>query len=95
MGLSCAIRDHTLSPLSFQLVKIGSPVVLRKKVANRNEYRERIGSARDCFLVFSGQTKIGMIPISSTSAISGLPIRTKWRVASIDSSKGLIAIETL
>ena len=84
----------SLSPLSFQLAKVGVLVTLKRKRANPNEYREKIGSARDCFLAFIGQTKIGMVPISHNDKVSALPLGSGWRVESIEASRGLIAIET-
>ncbi len=46
------------------LAKVGDVVDIKIKKPNKNEFRGVIGNAVDVFLVFKGQTKIGMIPIN-------------------------------
>lgn len=52
----------SISPLSYEIIRNGEKLRIEHKPAKLNEYREKIGPARDCYLVFKGNTKIGMIP---------------------------------
>ena len=52
----------SISPVSFELARIGDLVAVRKKKPKNNEYRGNLESPTDAFLIFKGVTKIGMIP---------------------------------
>jgi hypothetical protein len=51
------------SPISFAIVKEGDVALIKIVEAKPNEYMEKIGPPKDCFLIFKGPTKIGMIPL--------------------------------
>jgi len=53
----------SISPISFEIVKEGDVALIKIVKAKPNEYVEKFGPPRDCFLVFKGPTKIGMIPL--------------------------------
>ena len=57
------IELTSISPISFEIVKVGDIALIKIVKAKPNEYREKIGPPKDCFLVFKGPTKIGMIPL--------------------------------
>jgi hypothetical protein len=57
------IELTSISPISFEIVKEGDIALIKIVKAKPNEYREKIGPPKDCFLVFKGPTKIGMIPL--------------------------------
>ena len=50
------------SPISFTAIKEGIKLRIKHVPKKINEYREKIGPATDCYLVFKGETKIGMVP---------------------------------
>lgn len=56
------VQLTSVSPVTFSLAKTGDRVRIEHKPPRRNEYREKIGPPADYYLVFKGQTKIGMIP---------------------------------
>ena len=64
MTLEICIQLTSVSPFSFIIAKEGDRARIEYKPPRKNEYREKIGPAVDCYLVLKGQTKIGMIPRS-------------------------------
>ena len=86
------IKLASLSPLSFEAVKLGDKVSLRVRGANKNEYRDKIGAAQDVFLVFKGQTKIGMVPKRIGAENHETIASSNWRVVEIDPSKGVLVL---
>ena len=82
-----------VSPFAFEVSKPERRVLIRKKSANKNEYRDKIGVARDCFLVLIGPTKIGMIPEKYVAEIELLPAGTKWKIVALDREINLVTIE--
>jgi len=88
------IKLASLSPLSYEFAKAGDTVLLRRKIANKKEYRGSIGAAVDSILVFRGQTKIGMIPIAvSESSAAYLADKASAKVTKVDASKKTLLIE--
>ncbi len=62
MQAKLRVQLFSVSPISFSFAKPGDRARIEHKPPRKNEYREKIGPATDCYLVFKGQTKIGMIP---------------------------------
>ena len=89
-GQTHQVNLTSLSPLSFEVAKVGDLVTVRKKLPNKNEFRDKIGSATESFLVFKGETKIGMIP--SKFSVENRPFikRTATVLASDKSKKTLV-----
>jgi len=56
------IKLSSTSPLSFSEVKEGDTVTLKLKIGDPREHRSSTGTAKNGFLVFKGQLKIGMVP---------------------------------
>ena len=84
-----------VSPFSFEVSNLECRVLIRKKLAKKNEYRDKIGAARDCFLVLIGLTKIGMIPEKYEQEIEYLPAGTKWKIVALDRKINLVTIEAI
>lgn len=85
------VKLDSVSPIAFEMIRAGSQVRLQFRPSNRKEYREKI-AARDCYLVFFGSTKIGMIPIAF-SRQHGSDLRgMAWHVKDVDAGKKLIKI---
>jgi hypothetical protein len=82
----------SLSPLSFLSVKVGDKVHIGLKRANRFEFREKIGAAQDCFLVFKGATKIGMVPIGFSNLNRDLFLKSVWTVSGVDKESSTLTI---
>lgn len=62
MQAKLRVQLSSVSPISFSVAKPGDRARIEHKPPRKNEYREKIGPPVDCYLVFKGQTKIGMIP---------------------------------
>ena len=88
------IKLASLSPLSFEFAKVGDVVALKRKIANKKEFRSSIGAAVDSILVFRGQTKIGMVPIKISDENGAyLAEKTTAKVSQVDAQKKLLIIE--
>lgn len=79
-----------VSPFAFEIARINRRVIIKKKKANKREYRDKIGHARDCFLVFISETKLGMIPLEIVN-FDSLDVH-KWHVSKVDVNSGIIEI---
>jgi len=88
------IKLGSLSPLSYEFAKVGDVVSLKRKIANKKEFRSSIGAAVDSILVFRGQTKIGMIPIKvSDQYAEYLKDKVQGTVTKSDTEKKLFIID--
>ena len=86
------IELASLSPISFESVKVGDVALIKFVKARANEYREKIGPAKDCFLVFKGSTKIGMIPLKVATEDLKLTASRKCLISKVDKSANKICI---
>lgn len=86
------IELASLSPISFESVKEGDIALIKFVKAKTNEYREKIGPAKDCFLVFKGPTKIGMIPLQIALDKLKLSSSRKCLITKVDKSANKICI---
>ena len=86
------IQLTAVSPIAFSLAAPGDRLRIESKAPRKNEYREKIGPPKSCYLVFKGQTKIGMIPqkIAQTSH-EFLKVGT-CRVKEMNESSALVII---
>lgn len=75
---------ESLLLVSFMRVCVGDLLRIKAKTANREEYRDKIGAAADCLLVFKGEAKIGMVP--HNVAVNGAKA---CRVAAVNSPAGV------
>jgi hypothetical protein len=87
------IELTSLSPVSFMLAKVGDKVEIKVKKPNKNEFRGSIGTAVDVFLVFKGQTKIGMIPTNLNLSSISIQEFNRGKIKTLDPKKKSISIE--
>lgn len=85
----------TTSPISFTTIKEGIKLRIKHVPKKTNEYREKIGPATDCYLVFKGETKIGMIPSDFVKRNPDLISKRICTVIKLDKSEKVIAIEII
>ncbi len=74
------------------MVKNGETVRIEHKPARPNEYREKIGPAAECYLVFKGQTKIGMIPRDFANEHPKYLRRKVCKISSVDKENKKILV---
>ena len=93
MSINEEITLTSTSPLSFESVKVGDRLGVAFSPPKPNEYRSKIGKAQGGFLLFRGQTKVGMIPRkvveSSSQAFSEAKTAT---VVVVDSEKKRLVV---
>jgi len=85
------VKLDSVSPLAFDLVRKGQPVRLQFKKSDKREYREKI-QARDCFLVFRGQMKIGIVPIKLSQERADAFRTGIWRIKDVDFAGRVLSI---
>ncbi len=86
----------SLSPLSFQSLKVGDLLSLKKQLPRKNEFRQSIGKPTESTLVFKGVMKVGMLPIRFVvEQESGLTHKRICRVLEIDADTKKIIVEIL
>ncbi|MGB4468166.1 MAG: hypothetical protein WBH99_01455 [Azovibrio sp.] len=86
------IELQSISPISFSMIKLGDTVRIEHKPAKLNEYREKIGPAVDCYLIFKGQTKIGMIPNNFVKNHKDYLKKRVCKISGIDKDQSKISI---
>ena len=88
------IELTSISPISFEIVRKGDIALIKIVKAKPNEYREKIGPAKDCFLVFKGPTKIGMIPFKVATEELQLISSRKCLISIVDKAANKIFVST-
>lgn len=83
----------SISPISFMIAKEGGLVKIQHKAPRPNEYREKIGPASECYLVFKGQAKLGMIPKEIATHYKEFLIRKSCRITKIDQENKVFMVE--
>ena len=86
------VKLQSISPISFSMIKLGDTVRIEHKPAKLNEYRDKIGPAVDCHLIFKGQTKIGMIPNNFVKNNKDYLRKKVCKISSVDKEKSIISI---
>jgi hypothetical protein len=86
------IELTSISPIAFEIVKAGDIALIKIVKAKPNEYREKIGPPKDCFLVFKGPTKIGMIPLKIATDELQLNSSRKCLISIVDKTNNKICI---
>jgi len=89
------VELSSLSPVSFLFAKEGDFVAIREKIPNLREFRGTLESARVVFLVFKGQTKVGMIPPIFLEQHDISDKLSRGRIVKIDKEKKKIIIELI
>ena len=90
-----SISLSAISPVAFELAKVGDLVSIKKKPPNKSEYRGSLEAPREVFLVFKGVTKVGMIPGRVSDQLPDLENIKTARIIAMDKSKTLIQIQPL
>ncbi len=81
--------------MSFLLAKEGDSVVVRKKIPNLREFRGTLENARIVFLIFKGQTKVGMIPPIFLEQHDISDKLRRGRIIQMDKEKKKIIVELI
>jgi hypothetical protein len=75
------------------LAKEGDWVEIRRKPPNLKEFRGTLEAATESFLVFKGQTKIGMIPADFFKKHEKSKLKNKCKITKMDQTTSIIFIE--
>lgn len=87
------VQLKAISPVAFMFAKEGDKALVRRSAPNLREYRDKIGPASEAFLVFKGETKIGMIPRDFISALGGTQFKKVCRIVKMDRGLDLVVVE--
>jgi len=92
--MTTLINLVSVSPVSFLLAKNGDHLTIKKKLPNKFEFRGSLGKATTMFIVFKGQTKIGIIPPDFIKEFESIYTAKKTcLIKNIDASKKIITVE--
>jgi hypothetical protein len=84
----------SLSPLSFELLKVGDPLILKRQRPRANEFRSSIGAPIETVLVFRGGTKVGMLPIKFVKKfLNDITGKLRCNVVNVCKEDKLIIVE--
>lgn len=75
--------------------RVGGVLRIRARKARLNEYRDAIGGAKDSYIVFKGETKMGIIPASKMEETPNFENIKACRVVSVDKARQEIVVELL
>lgn len=87
------VQLTSVSPVTFMIAKEGDIVTIQHRPPRLNEYREKIGAAAECYLVFKGKTKIGMIPKKFAQENKKFLVKKNCRIVKIDHEKAVLVVE--
>jgi hypothetical protein len=87
------VQLMSVSPVSFMMAKEGDLVKIKRKAPKLNEFRGTLEAATESFLIFKGETKIGMIPKIFVDDQENLWYRKKCRIVKMLSEKKIIIVE--
>jgi len=82
-----------ISPLAFSIAREGDKALIKHKPPKLNEYRDKIGPASESYLVFKGETKLGMIPQEYINKLGAVTLKKMCRVAIMDKDSDVIVVE--
>jgi len=94
-NLEAGIELTSISPVAYILAKAGDLAVIKPMTPRANEYRANIGAASEAFLVFKGNTKIGMIPKSWVAQFGKAAIGRRCRILTMDKENNIIIIKLM
>lgn len=87
------VQLKAVSPVAFMLAKEGDQALIRRNPPKPNEYRDKIGPAIESYLVFKGETKIGMIPHDFMNKLGDVTLKKMCRIAKMDRSLAVVVVE--
>jgi hypothetical protein len=82
-----------VSPVAFMLAREGDKALVKRSPPKPREYRDKIGPASEAYLVFKGETKIGMIPREFINDLGDLTLKRMCRIARMDRDSNLVLVE--
>jgi hypothetical protein len=86
------IQLASVSPVSFMVARVGDLVQIKHVPPKPREYRDKIGPPAESFLIFKGQTKIGMIPKQFLDKHGATSLGKSCRIAKIDRDRQVIIV---
>jgi hypothetical protein len=89
------IKLDAVSPVVFSLMNVGALADIRRQLANKNEYREKIPVVTDTLLVFRGVTKVGVIPRKKVAELGASALVGKCRIIRMEQSTNTVVVEVL
>ncbi|MCG2594587.1 hypothetical protein LZ009_17555 [Ramlibacter sp. XY19] len=87
------IKLDAISPVVYSLMRAGALAEVRRQLANKNEYREKIPTVQDTFVVFRGVTKVGIIPRDKVAELGAKALIGKCRIVRMEQSSNTVIIE--
>jgi hypothetical protein len=87
------VQLTAVSPVAFMLAKVGDKAIVKRSAPKLNEYRDKIGPASEAYLVFKGETKIGLIPREFIGGLGDAPLRKVCRIAHMDRALDMVVVE--
>ncbi len=85
----------SISPICFALAKEGDLLVIREKKPKANEFRHSIGAPTQSFLVFKGNTKIGMLPPVIVDKVGRDKVGNRCRIVRMSKPDNVIVVSLL
>lgn len=87
------VKLEAISPVVYSLMKPGAVAEVRRQIANKNEYREKIPVVQDTLVVFRGVTKVGIIPRDKVAQLGAQAFIGKCRIVTMDQSTNTVVVE--
>ncbi len=82
-----------VSPVAYILAKEGDKGLIKRSAPRLNEYRDKIGPASEVFLVFKGETKLGMIPRDFMQRFAGIPLKNVCKIVRMDKKSDKLIVQ--
>lgn len=87
------VQLKAISPVAFTFAKEGDKAVVKRNPPKLREYRDKIGPANEAFLVFKGETKIGMIPHEFIAKLGTVKFKRICSIVKMDPLSDLIIVK--
>lgn len=87
------VKLEAISPVVYSLMKVGAVAEVKRQMAKKNEYREKIPIVHDTLVVFKGITKVGIIPRDKVSQLGANYFIGKCRIVAMDQSTSTVVVE--
>ena len=87
------VELKVISPVAFSIAREGDKALIKHKPPKLNEYRDKIGPASESYLVFKGETKLGMIPHEYINKLGVVNLKKMCRIIRMDRDTDVILVE--
>jgi hypothetical protein len=87
------VQLKAISPVAFSIAREGDKALIKHNPPKLHEYRDKIGPASESYLVFKGETKLGMIPHEYINKLGAVTLKKMCRVARMDRDSDVIVVE--